>query len=124
MPLLAIADAVTLLLVTWAGFAFHGEGFIFDRYLANAVPVLAGWALAAPALGLYRPAVFGAPAQTWRVLIASALAVPFGVWLRGLWLNAPILPIFVAVMLAVVAAALLILRLAAAALLSWKNRHG
>ena len=36
--------------------------------------------------------------QLWRPFWAMVLAAPLASWLRGVWLNAPIMPIFVLVL--------------------------
>ncbi|OGO13254.1 MAG: hypothetical protein A2Y93_05285 [Chloroflexi bacterium RBG_13_68_17] len=55
--------------------------------------------------------------QLWRPVLAALLAAPLGAMLRGLWLNAPVLPVFAVVMGAVLGAAMFAWRLLAAAFL-------
>jgi hypothetical protein len=50
-----------------------------------------------------------------------ALAAPLGSWLRGLWLNSPVQPVFVAVMLAVGGSAFLLWRLLYALVMRQKD---
>ncbi len=91
--LLLLGDVVTLAALTLLGFATHGENglTVFPRMAATFFPLLAGWFLAAPALGLYDSANFRA---LWRPLLAMALAGPLAVLLRALWLNGVVIPIF------------------------------
>ena len=108
---LAAGDGGALLLVTLAGFATHGElesaGL---RLLSTFVPLCAAWALIAPWLGLYDLEKSGQPAQLWRPLAAMLLAAPLAGILRGFWLNAVVLPIFVLILGASAALGLLIWR--------------
>lgn len=54
-------------------------------------PLLVGWFVLAPALGL-----FSAPrmSQLWRVALGGLFAAQLAVILRGLILHAPVFPIF------------------------------
>ena len=108
---LIAGDALVLLLVTWAGFGTHGESIFTPRWLATFLPLCVGWGLAAPWLGLYRPDMAVRAAQVWRVLVAMLLAGPLATWLRGLILNAPILPVFVIVLTGVAGLGMLLWRL-------------
>jgi hypothetical protein len=56
----------------------------------------------------------------WRVPAAAVLAAPLGAVLRGLWLQAPVLPIFAVVMAAVLGGAMLAWRVLAARLLRFQ----
>jgi hypothetical protein len=97
-------DILALAIITLAGFATHSElGDAGLRMLTTFIPLLVGWALLAPALGLFDPGVFGRSTQLYRPLLAGAFVGPMAAGLRGLWLNQPIIPIF-AVVLAVTAA--------------------
>lgn len=110
--LLIVGDIVTLTLVTAIGFATHGTlGTAGMRMLTTFLPLLIAWAAVAPFLGAYDLFQARDPRQLWRVLWAAALAAPLAAWLRGVWLNAPILPVFVLVLASVGAAGLLIWRL-------------
>lgn len=99
MIVLIGGDLVTLALVTALGFATHGTldtaGF---RMLTTFVPVLIAWAVVAPFLGAYDMSRVTEARQLWRPFWAMVLAAPLAAWLRGVWLNAPILPVFVFVL--------------------------
>lgn len=94
--LLYTGDALVLVLVTAVGFAFHGElATAGTRMLSTYVPFAVGWALVAPWLGLYHPAIIHNPRQLWRPLWAVVLAAPLAGLLRAFWLNTVVIPIFI-----------------------------
>lgn len=92
-------DVITLALVTLAGFATHNElGTAGFRLLTTFIPLLFAWLLLSPHLRAYDPVYFNQPAQLWRPFWAMVLAAPLAGWMRGVWLNAPIQPVFVLVL--------------------------
>jgi hypothetical protein len=92
-------DIITLALVTLAGFATHNElGTAGFRVLTTFIPLSFAWILVAPHLRVYDPGYFNQPAQLWRPFWAMVLAAPLAGWLRGVWLNAPVQPVFVLVL--------------------------
>jgi hypothetical protein len=98
---LILGDAVVFGLVTIAGFTRHGElgglGGAGWRLLTTFLPLCVAWGLIAPWLGAFDPSRAVQPRQLWRPLLAMALAAPMVGWLRGLWLNEAIPPVFVLV---------------------------
>lgn len=106
--LVFLGDVLTLALVTLLGFATHdtlqSAGW---RLLTTFLPLLAAWLLVAPHLGVFDPERLADPRQLWRPFWAMVLAGPLAAWLRGVWLNAPIIPIFVVVLGGLTALALL-----------------
>jgi Protein of unknown function (DUF3054) len=121
-PILLIGDMFTLLLVTLFGFARHGTmGTAGARMLATFVPLVIAWLLIAPHLHVFQEAVSSDWKELWRPFWAMVLAAPLAAWLRGVWLDAPILPIFVVVLGGVSALALLAWR---ALYWVWRNRVG
>lgn len=99
ISILLIGDLVTLLLVTALGFATHGTlGSAGFRILTTFVPLLIAWAAVAPFLGAYDSGRATQARQLWRPFWAMILAAPLASWLRAVWLNAPILWIFVLVL--------------------------
>jgi len=121
-PILLIGDMVTLLLVTLFGFARHGTmGIAGARMLTTFVPLVIAWLLVAPHLRVFQDAVSRDWKELWRPFWAMVLAAPLAAWLRGVWLDAPILPIFVMVLGGVSALALLAWR---ALYWVWRNRVG
>jgi hypothetical protein len=98
--LLVVGDVVAIMVVTLVGFATHRElgTAPVNRLLATFVPLLIGWALAAPWMGLFDPSIAANPRMLWRPALAMALAGPLAAFLRGATLNSVILPLFVAVL--------------------------
>ncbi len=106
--LLIIGDIITLGLVTVYGFASHNElGSAGLRLLSTFLPLVIAWILMAPHLGLFESVRISDPRQLWRPFWAMILAAPLAAWIRGAWLNTPIIPIFVVIIGGVSAAAIL-----------------
>ena len=110
--ILIAGDFLAIVVVTIIGFATHGEtGLSFlPRMLAAFVPLTLAWFLIAPWFGLFRPEITSSPKQLWRPVLATLFAGPFAVVLRGLVLNAPIIPIFGVVLSATSAFGMLVWR--------------
>jgi hypothetical protein len=99
ISILIIGDLITLALVTGIGFATHGIlGSAGFRILTTFVPLLIAWVAVAPFFGVYDPERALDARQLWRPFWAMVIAAPLAAWLRGVWLNAPILWIFVLVL--------------------------
>lgn len=97
--ILVVGDTLILALVTIIGFARHDELATAGwRLLATFIPLLTAWLLVAPHLGAFDLRLTSELRQLWRPVWAMVLAAPLFGWLRGVWLYAPVLPIFVAVM--------------------------
>jgi len=122
-PLLLLGDFLVVLALSVGGFLFHNEGFSW-RLLSTLVPSLVSWVLIAPWLGLYRPEISALPSQAWRAALAGLLAAPFAAFLRGLWLNSAILPLFVAVLSGTTALGMGLWRLAWSASVRRTSSHG
>ena len=103
--ILYVGDSVAILFVTLLGFITHGETDLsfLPRFLAAFVPLVLAWFLLALWSGLFEPEIASNPKQLWRPLLAMLFAAPLAVIVRGLILNAAILPIF-AIVLAVTSA--------------------
>jgi len=117
--LLALGDALVVVLTSLAGFMRHGELGTSGvaRVAATIVPFSLAWFAAAPWLGCFDPGRMARLSNLWRIPVAAVLAAPLGAVLRALWLRVPVLPIFAVVMAAVLSAALLAWRALAARLL-------
>ncbi len=91
-------DVAAFFVVTMIGFLDH-YGVIADwRWLSTFLPVLVAWFAIAPWLGVYHGDIASAPRQQWRPIIAALLSAPLAATLRGFWLNAAVLPLFVVVL--------------------------
>jgi hypothetical protein len=109
--ILLAGDMLVLALVTVVGFANHGRLNAVGLYmLTTFIPLLAAWLLIAPHLRVFDPRHTGDPRQLWRPLWAMALAAPMVGFLRALWLQSVIDPVFVLVMAAFGGLGLLIWR--------------
>ena len=119
LTFLILGDLLVVLGTTLAGFANHGElePARFDRIAATFLPFAAAWFLISPWLGCFEARTTAALASLWRPPLAAVLAAPLGAVLRGLWLGAPVLPVFAVVMGAVLGAAMFVWRLLAAVVL-------
>jgi asparagine N-glycosylation enzyme membrane subunit Stt3 len=96
---LLLVDILVLAVVTVSGFASHGTaGTAGMRMLTTFLPLVAAWCLVAPHLGVFDPARVVDARQLWRPFWAMVLAGPMAAFLRGAWLGAPILPLFVVVL--------------------------
>ncbi len=98
--ILVIGDILAIAIVTVIGFATHGETDLsfLPRVAALFFPLVIAWFLLAPALGLFQPEITSTPGQLWRPVWAGLFAGPLAVVLRGFLLNAPIIPIFAAIL--------------------------
>jgi len=109
---LLVGDMVTLGLVTIFGFASHGTlSTAGERILTTLLPVLVSWLLVAPFLGAYRLEWTSDWRQLWRPFWAMVLAAPLAAWMRAVWLESVIMPVFVVVLGGISAIAILIWRL-------------
>jgi hypothetical protein len=99
LMILFLGDVLTLVLTTLVGFSSHGTlDTAGSRILATFFPSLVAWLLVAPLLGAYDLDRTLQLPQLWRPFWAMVLSAPMAALLRGLWLNAPILPVFVIVL--------------------------
>ena len=118
-------DVAVLALVTLSGFATHGElGTAGLRMLTTFVPLAIAWGLVAPWLGVYRETKQDLTNQVWRSALAAFIAAPMAGWLRGLWLDAPVFPIFVLVIAGVLVASMIVWRAIWSLLQTRQVTHG
>lgn len=98
--ILYTGDALSIAALTLIGFATHGEASLslLPRMGALFAPLILSWFLLAPWFGLFQRETISNSRQLWRPALAMLFAVPLAAVLRGFILNAPILPIFVAVL--------------------------
>jgi len=86
--------------------------------------MVVAWFFVAPGFGAFREVVVSDPQKLWVPVWAMLVATPLATFLRGVWLNQPIIPIFVAVMAAVSSFGILIWRVIYLLLLRKKLNHG
>lgn len=105
---LALGDILTFGLVTTIGFAEHRTlETAGARMLTTFLPLLTAWWLIGLNLGVYDQVKILQARELWRPFWTMVLAAPMAAWLRGLWLQSPIQPIFVIVIGGVSALAIL-----------------
>lgn len=97
---LILGDILAIAIVTLIGFATHGEAGValVPRMLTTFAPLIIGWFLLAPFLGLFNPAITSDPRQLWRPALVMVFAGPLAVLLRAFLLNTVVIPIFGAVL--------------------------
>lgn len=123
---LIFGDILTLGIITLVGFASHGTvGIAGSRMFTTFLPLVAAWFLIAPNLRSYDYQVVVNWQELWRPFWSMVLAAPIAAWLRGLILDAPILPIFVIILGGVSAIGILLWRIVAQLFLSrFQSRNG
>ena len=97
---LIIGDMLAIGLVTILGFATHGETDIsfLPRMAVVFFPLVIAWFMLAPWLGLFQDEIIHNARQLWRPALTALFTAPVAAVLRGLFLNAPIIPIFALVL--------------------------
>ena len=98
--ILLLGDVLTIALITFIGFATHGEADLsfLPRMATTFFPLVVAWFLLAPWFGLFQDEIIYNARQLWRPALAAVFAAPLAAILRGLILNAPIIPIFAVVL--------------------------
>jgi len=98
--ILILGDVLAIALITLIGFATHGEASLsfLPRMGAAFFPLIVAWFLLAPWLGLFQDEIVHNAPQLWRPALTAVFAASLAVVLRGLILNAPIIPIFAVVL--------------------------
>jgi hypothetical protein len=94
--ILILGDVLAIALLTIVGFATHGETDLsyLPRMAAFFFPLLIAWFALAPSIRLFDRQITSDPKQLWRPILAMTFAASLAAILRGLILNAAILPIF------------------------------
>ncbi len=94
--ILILGDIIAFAVLTFIGFATHGEtdlSFI-PRMGTTFLPLLFGWFLLAPWLGLFDEQIIANPKNLWRIILAMLFIAPLAAFLRAAWLGAAALPLF------------------------------
>jgi hypothetical protein len=97
---LILGDILAIGIITLIGFATHGETDLsfLPRMAATFFPLVMGWFLLAPWLGLFQHEVIYDARQLWRPVLTVLFAAPLAAVLRGWILNAPVIPVFAIVL--------------------------
>jgi len=97
---LIAGDVLALAIVTIIGFATHGETntAFLPRMAVIFFPLTIIWFILAPWFGLFQPEITSNPKQLWRPVLAMIFVASLAVVIRGLILNATIIPIFAVVL--------------------------
>lgn len=100
--LLSLGDLLAILIVTMIGFSAHGEADIslLPRMAAIYFPLSIAWIILARLMGLFQQEITSDPKQLWRPALVMIFVAPLAAILRGLLLNAPIIPTFAVVLAA------------------------
>lgn len=94
--LLIIGDILIIAILTFIGFASHGEANVsfIPRMGTTFLPLLVGWFLITPWFGLFDEQVTSNPKLLWRVLLAMLFVAPLASILRSALLHSAALPVF------------------------------
>ena len=100
ISILIVGDILAIALVTFIGFATHGEADLafLPRMAAAFFPLVISWFLLGPFVGLFQDQTVYNARHLWRPALAALFAAPLAAILRGFILNAPVIPIFAAVL--------------------------
>jgi hypothetical protein len=92
---LVLGDSIVMGVITVIGFISHGEvdAASLPRMMTTFIPLLAGWFLAAPWLGLF-DLQKSQYSYLWRVPLAMLIAAPLTAVLRAAELDTTALPLF------------------------------
>ncbi len=98
--ILITGDILVIAILTFIGFATHGEADVsfIPRMGAAFFPLVMGWFLIAPWLGLFDEPVVSNPKLLWRVLLAMLFVAPLATIMRSAFLHNAALPIFALVL--------------------------
>jgi hypothetical protein len=98
--ILILGDILAIALITFIGFASHGEAGVsfLPRMGAAFFPLIVSWFILAPSVGLFQKQTILDTKNLWRPVLAMSFAASFAAVLRGLILNAPIIPTFAVVL--------------------------
>jgi len=111
--ILILGDILTILIITFIGFASHGEAELsfLPRMAAMFFPLVLSWFILAPFLGIFQSEITADRNQLWRPVLAMIFAGPPAIVIRGLILNEQISPIFAVVLSVTSAFGILIWRI-------------
>ncbi|MGE5249533.1 MAG: DUF3054 family protein [Bacteroidota bacterium] len=122
---LIVGDLIAIAIVTVIGFATHGETQLafLPRMAALYLPLAASWFILAHWLGIFHREGISGVAQIWRPGVAMLFAAPMALVVRGLILNAPIIPLFGLILSATAAFGMMLWRAIAMLIFRVMNRE-
>jgi hypothetical protein len=93
---LILGDILTFAIVTFIGFATHGEADVsyVPRMAASFFPLVIAWFLITPWLGLFDEGVTVNFKLLWRILPAMVFVSPLAVILRAVLVHSAAQPLF------------------------------
>ena len=122
LTLLAAGDLVVLGLVTAAGFASHNTlASAGGRIWTTFVPLVVSWVILGFHLGAFDTSRAQHWKELWRPFWAMILAAPLAGWLRAVWLDSTVVPLFVVIIGGISALSLLAWRALFTLFWQWKT---
>ena len=93
-------DIMAIAIITFIGFATHGEADVSFILRMGAIffPLLIGWFLLAPWFGLFDESIASNFKLLWRILPAMLFVVPLAAILRSAILHSAVQPLFVLIL--------------------------
>lgn len=93
-------DIMAIAIITFIGFATHGEADVSFILRMGAIffPLLIGWLLLAPWFGLFDESIASNFKLLWRILPAMLFVVPLAAIFRSAILHSAVQPLFVLIL--------------------------
>ena len=93
---LIIGDIISLAILTVIGFATHGETdtSYLPRMAAVFFPMVVGWFILIPWMGLFDEQIIANPKNLWRIILVMLFLAPLAATVRAAILGAAMLPLF------------------------------
>lgn len=94
--ILIIGDIISLAILTVIGFATHGETdtSYLPRLAAVFLPMVVGWFILIPWMGLFDEQIIANPKNLWRIILVMLFLAPLAATVRAAILGAAMLPLF------------------------------
>jgi len=94
--ILIIGDIISLAILTVIGFATHGETdtSYLPRMAAVFLPMVVGWFILIPWMGLFDEQIIAIPKNLWRIILVMLFLAPLAATVRAAILGAAMLPLF------------------------------
>ena len=94
--ILIIGDIISFAILTVIGFATHGETdtSYLPRLAAVFLPMVVGWFILIPWMGLFDEQIIANPKNLWRIILVMLFLAPLAATVRAAILGAAMLPLF------------------------------